>query len=232
MLKRSMFVIISVLFAVPMFLGTVVYGETGSGATGTPTTTTTTSETEEETETEAEKTQRETRIKTLRETQKVKLSVTEKKKIQEKCKAGQGKVSSVKGKIKGIETSRTQVHKNLMNRMNKLVEKLKAKGVDTTALEADIAVLQTKIDLFNTDLATYKQSVADLAIMDCKTDPEGFKAALATARTNLEKVRTDAKEVHNYLKDTIKPLLKTLRDKVEGSATSEPETNNEQGGVQ
>lgn len=239
MLKRSLFVFIAIMFAVPVFGSAVAFGETGTQTTqqriddgGIDVNDTDQPETEAP-ETETQKTERDARIKALKTAQKIKLAAAEKKKLQEKCQAAQGKTSSVTGRFKGIETSRGQVHENLVNRLNNLVEKLKTKGIDTTALEADIATLQTKIETFNTDLTTYKQSVTDLKALDCKTDPEGFKAALTTARTNLEKVRTDAKDIHTYLKDTIKPLLKTLRDQIEKPVEEETETTNEQeGGTQ
>lgn len=236
MIKRMMLVFVAVLFAAPLFASSVAFGEPGTGDTSaTPSATPNTTSAEAETEapeTEVQKTERDARVKKLKEVQKTKLASAEKKKIQGKCQASQGKMSSITGRFKGIETSRTQVHDNLVTRLNSLNEKLKAKGVVTVELEAGIAVLNTKIATFNTDLAAYKQSVTDLKALDCKTDPEGFKATLTTARTNLETVRADAKAVHTYLNETIKPLLKTLRDKVEETTENNTETNDSQGGNQ
>lgn len=217
MLNRSKFVLLAVLFAAPLVASSVVFGQTNPETTTTNDTTQTT----EAPETSVQKTEREARIKTLKEQQKVRLSVTEKKKIQDKCQAAQGKVGSVGGRVNGAETSRTKVHANLLARMENLVAKLKTKNLDTTQLEASITELKAKITTFETDLATYKQTISDLRALDCKTDPEGFRAALQTARTNLETVRADAKAVHSYLNDTIKPLLKTIRTQVEGGATTE-----------
>ena len=227
MLKRSMFILVAVFLAAPVFTSVVAYGETGISAEEQNANTSNTAEAEKEVpETVVQKTEREARIKTFKEQHKIRLSVTEKNKIQDKCQAAQGKVSSVTGRFKGIETSRGKVHENLLQRLNNLVEKLKAGNQNTTELEADIAMLVTKIETFNTDLATYKQSVSDLKALDCKTEPESFKAALTAARANLETVRASAKAVHSYLNDTIKPLLKTLRDKVEET------TQDGQGGTQ
>lgn len=226
-MKRSIFVMFAVLLTVPLLSSAaVVYGESGPDSSATLAETTTSPQTtsgqddstkpaEQEVETAAQKVERETRVKKLKEVQKIRLSTTEKKKIQEKCQASQGKVSSVGSRLKGVETSRGEVHKNILNRLNTAVAKLKEKGVDTTQLEADITTLSGKIDTFNTDLASYKQSVSDLKALDCKTDPEGFKAALQTARANLEKVRTDADAVHAYLKDTLRPLLTSLKKQLE-----------------
>lgn len=142
---------------------------------------------------------------------KAKITNAQKLRLKAKCKASQGKVSSVTGRIKGLETSRAQVYKNITNRLNKLSEKLKEKGIDTTKLNTDITVLQEKIDTFNTDLAEFKQTVSDLSAMDCEADPEGFNAALVAARTARQQVHTDGLDVRVYLNDTIKPLLKTIR---------------------
>lgn len=142
---------------------------------------------------------------------KTQLKASEKTRLKSKCKASQGLVSSLRGRIKGIETSRSQVYKNMTNRLTSLSEKLENKGVDTTEFDAAITELQTKIDTFNTDLAAYKQAVSDLADMDCQADPDGFKASLEAARSARQKVNDDGKAIRNYLKETIKPLLKSIR---------------------
>lgn len=232
-MKRSLIALLALAFAMPLFTGVSVYGQTNPEQMTTTQQSTTTTTTTEAPETPAQKTEREARIKQLKTTQKIRLTTTEKKKIQDKCQAAQGKMSGVTGKVNGIEASRTQVHKNILDRLNNAVVKLKEKGVNTTQLETEITALTAKIETFNTDLAAYKQSVTDLKAEDCKTDPEGFKAALTAARTNLEKVRADAKAVHTSLKETIRPLLTELK-KQAGTAegTSGTQLNTTDGGGQ
>lgn len=233
MLKRSKFALVALLFATPLFLTSVVFGQTGTGDMPTTNTTgETTTQTETAPETPEQKTEREAFIKKHKELQKIRLTAAEKKKLQDKCKPAQAKVSGISGRLKGLETSRGQVHENLQNRLNKLVEKLQAKGISTTELEAAIATLVTNIETFNTDLDTYKQSVAALHLLDCQADPEGFKAMLLTSRTNLEKLHADSKAIHTYLNETIKPLLKTIRSQVEGGTTQKPAETESQGGTQ
>lgn len=215
-MKRLLAVWLSTFFAVPIFATAAIHAE----GTNSDTTTTTTQPKTESTENEAaetaeQKTERLKRIERHKTELKVRLNAAEKLKLQNKCKASQGSVSSVKGRIKGIETSRAQVHSNLVDRLTKLSERLKEKGVDTATLDADIDVLKTKIDTFNTDLLAYKQSVSDLVNVDCKTDPDGFKAALLAARTAQAKVAQDGQAIKAYVNDTIKPLLKVIRAEIE-----------------
>ena len=224
-MKRSLIAVLALAFATPLFAGVSAYGQASPEqmTTTQETTTQSTTTATDTAETPVQKTEREARIKQLKTAQKVKLSTTEKKKIQEKCQAAQGKMSSVTGKFNGIETSRAKIHKNILDRLTTAEAKLKEKGADTTQLTADIATLKTKIDTFDASLAAYKLSVTDLKAEDCKTDPEGFKAALTTARSNLEKVRNDAKAVHTYLKDTVRPLLTELKKQVSSTeATGSP----------
>jgi hypothetical protein len=112
------------------------------------------------------------------------------------------------------------VYPNLVDRLNKLETKLAAAGADTTELKTEITMLQTKVDTFKTDLAAYKQSVADLVDMDCTSDPTGFKASLEDARAGLTKVREDGVAIKTYVNDTIKPTLKSIRASLETTATT------------
>lgn len=147
---------------------------------------------------------------------KTRLTFLEQKNITTKCKASQqGHVAPLKGRITGIETSRTQVHRELLDRLTKFSEKLKAAGGDTSKLDANIAELQTKIDTFNTDLAAYKQAVSDLSELDCIQDPTGFKASLEAARAAREKVSQDSQAIRTYVKETVKPTLSQIRQQIE-----------------
>jgi chromosome segregation ATPase len=214
-MKRLLTVGIGAFVAVPFVSGTIVFAHEGHSHTkvAQQEATTTTS-----TEADPLKALQE-RINKRKADLKIRLTAVEKTRLQNKCQASQGHVSSVKGRIKGIETSRAQVYSNMTDRLSDLSEKLKNKGADTAALDAAITELKKKIETFNTDLAVYKQAVSDLADMDCKTDPDGFKASLQASRTAQETASKDAKDVRTYVNDTIKPLLKTIRTALEANAT-------------
>ncbi len=148
---------------------------------------------------------------------KTKLAAAEKLKIQNKCQASQGKVSSVHGRIKGLETSHGKVYNNITTHLEELSEKLKNKGADTAELDADITELKAKIETFKADLIAYKDSVEVIKGIDCKQFPELFKETLEDARADLKKVQEDALAIKAYVKDTIKPLLKTIKASLEAS---------------
>jgi chromosome segregation ATPase len=216
-MKKTLLLGLGALLAIPFLSVALVFatGETGTtlnSSTNKPSQVAQTTDGTDDTETTPpdDKALLE-RIQKRKTELKTRLAAAEKTKLLSKCQASQGKLSSIRGRIKGIETSRAQVYKNVTNHLKNLSEKLENKGVDTAELDAAITELETKIQAFTTDLATYKQAVADLADMDCKSDPEGFKASLETARTALKKVSEDAAAVKAHVKDVIKPLLKEIR---------------------
>lgn len=182
-------------------------------------TTTTDSEESEQTAQEQLKARLEARKTQL----KTRLDAAKQARITSRCKASQGKLSSISGRIKGLETSRTQVYENLLSRLNKLSEKLATRGIDVAGLNTQITELTALITTFNTELAEYKQTVADLADMDCAADPPAFQASLEAARTARTETAEAAKAVRAYLKDTIKPTLGELKaqlgDKTEAEGT-------------
>ncbi len=163
-----------------------------------------------------------TRLQARKDALKLKLTTAEQARLKLRCKAAQGLVSSLSGRITGIETSRNEVYGNVVNHLTTLSDKLKAESVDTTELNNEVTTLKGKIDTYKTDLAAYKQAVSDLSGIDCVSDPTGFKTMLETARPDLVKVGVDIKAIRSYVTDTIKPTLVSIHDQL---ATKEQTDN-------
>ena len=219
-MKKRIKIIISIIFTAPLLatgvpvMTTIAHAETEASNTTASNTESTDTQTDQKTMLE--------RLAEHKAEFKTKLTDTQQTRIKNRCKQAQnGGINSLGGRIKGIETSRNEVHTNLLNRLNKLVEKLKAKSIDTAKLESEIAVLKTKIDTFKTNLAAYKQEIADLKSMDCASDPTAFKAALEAARSSRQKLWQEAIDIRKYINDTIKPTLKDIRSQLEAKEKTE-----------
>lgn len=226
-MKARISVALGIGLLLPLFaVGAVFAQDSSQTTTNTTTQTDDTSTTETKPLTDAQKKEMNARTEKRKAEAKLKLTAVQQKRIQARCKNAQGLVRSVGVKVKGVETSRTKIHANLVERLTELQTKLDAKNVDTTQLKAEIAELKVKIATFDTDLAAYKQLVADLAELDCTADPAAFKTSLDSARASLQKVRDDAVAVRTYVKDTIKPTLKSIQTQLESAEnTSTTETN-------
>jgi chromosome segregation ATPase len=217
-MKSRIKIALSTGLLMPLFVVAPVLAVEGTDNT----TQTTTQQTTDSTKTDAQKQAELTaRLQKRKDELKTKLTAVEQKRLQTRCKGGQGSVKSLQAKINGTETSRNQVYSNLVDRLNNLQSKLDTKGADTAELKTEITTLQTKIDTFKTDLATYKQTVADVATMDCVADPTAFKASLEDARTQLKKVRDDGIAIKSYVNDTIKPTLTKIRASLDTTKTED-----------
>lgn len=150
---------------------------------------------------------------------KINLNQLEKERLKNRCKPAQALVKTEGEKVDGRVVVRTKAYTKLVERLNSLVSKLEAKEVDVTQLKSQIAVLETKIAKFNTDLAAYKQALSDLRTVDCATDPDAFKAALEVARSSRDTLITDATDIKTYVKDTIKVTLQAIRTQLEAQET-------------
>lgn len=242
-MKTRISKLLSLGLIAPFLLTGAVFAEgtnSGSGSTTSQNTTTSSSnKTETETETEthngADDKNLANRLQERKSKLKTTVTSTEKLRIQSRCKNSQGKLSSLDGRIKGIQTSREAAYSKITTKLTDLQTKLKAKGVDTAQLDTQIAELNKKIDQYKTDLATYKQAVTDLSAMDCSADPTAFKASLETARAALLTVRQDAVAIKSYVTQTIRPTLQQIKaqlekdDSTDSTSTKTPSTT---GGTQ
>lgn len=152
---------------------------------------------------------------------KITLNAAKQARLKSRCKASQGKLQSIQGRIKGLETSRTQVHANTLQRLTKLSEKLAAQGIDVSGLESQITEISLLVEAFNADVVVYKEAVVDLATMDCVADPTAFQASLEAARTARTKASESSKAIRTYLKDTIRPTLTEIKKQLPGNEQTE-----------
>jgi len=220
--------LIVLLMAIAPVAAHATEGSSGSssGSSSNESTETETETTEPSTEPSTDSAAMKVRLDKLKDTLKLKLAASEQEHLKGRCKAAQTVVGTVGDSVKSKFPVREKAYIQIVTNLNKLVVKLKAKNADTTALEAQIAVLQTKIDQFNTDVAAYRQSLTDLKTIDCTTDPTTFKTALVASRTAHDKVLADAADIKTYVKGTIKVTLEGIRSSLETAEKASNSTTN------
>lgn len=150
----------------------------------------------------------------------IKLNAAEILALKGKCGSAQTKVRTYQTKVNANVPARVKAYQNLHDHLERLVSRLKDKGIDTATLEQQLTTLDEKIQTFKDDLATYKQDLSDLKDVDCIADPDGFQAALEAARADREKLSTDTLDIKSYVKDTIKPTLQQIRDQLKAQEES------------
>lgn len=201
-----------------------VHAESGSKSTNSGSSSTTTVKTEAENENEdgtatalmpEDPTGRPKRITEYKKELSEKVTETDKTRIAARCEAAQGVIKGKTTSNNAVTTARTKAYSKIVAKLKTLSTTLAAKNVDVTTLNQDIASLQTKITAFITANNAYQLALSDLGMLDCKTDPTAFKAALSATRTQQTAVSAAAKAVRAYVNDTIKPVLQALKSSTE-----------------
>ena len=224
-MKKFARTILALAVVTPLIAGNVALAVDGAAASPTSTTPSTTSTPTTTTLTAQQKADLAKRLADRKTQLKIALTAAELSKYKTKCVGAQATINTLGVRVKGIETSRTQVYGNITDDLTKLSTKLKTKGLGTTTLDGEITTLKTKVTTFTTDLTSYKQDVADLKDMDCVADPTAFKASLDAARTAHDKVAKDAADIRTYLTATVKPTLKDLRTQLAAKTGSSTTTS-------
>jgi hypothetical protein len=167
-------------------------------------------------------TSRTTRIDAYKKGFKDALTAATKVRIAERCVAAQALVKAKSANNKVTTNLRTTAYDTIVTDLEDLSTALEAKDIDVMTLDANIATLKTKITVFKTANTTYQQALQDLAAMDCKTDPTGFKATLDIVRTDQAALLNSALDIRTYLSGTVKPTLLALK---EAAKTTSAATN-------
>ena len=225
MKKKLIYLTMSLTFSLSLLAGPVfVRAESGSGSDMSTTTSTsgstTTAEPENEAENEAEleteksitetnsnKGARDARIGDYKKLLKETMTTALKARISSRCVPAQALVKSKSTKNNKASKIRVEAYDEIVSKLEKVVTAAGAKDVDITALQASITTLKADIATFKTANTAYQQALTDMTVIDCKTDPTAFKAALEVARTNQIAVFNAAKTIRTHLTATVKPAL-------------------------
>lgn len=203
-MKKRLFLGVVTGFALSALLTPVlVQADTGSHATTTDNTTTTSKD--------DESLKRAARLGEYKKALKETLTNEAKARIESRCVAAQTSVKNRTDSNSKALTNRTKAYNEITSNLHALSSALVAKGVDTTTFNADLLALQTKITSFTLLNSTYQQALNDVTMLDCKSDPTAFKAALEAARSAQKAVFNSAQEIRTYIANTIKPSLKALK---------------------
>jgi len=130
---------------------------------------------------------------------------------EQRCEKIKEKIANRNEFFEKNKERQLNAYNNLSDRLNKFAEKLKLKGYDVSDLEADLKVLNEKIQKFSADQDAYIGELNGVKDYLCeKTDAES-KTKMDELRASLKQVRQDAKDIREYYRNTIKPDLQAIK---------------------
>lgn len=131
--------------------------------------------------------------------------------LQERCTLVTQRIETTVARYNNNKDKHIQQYKNLAARLSALGEKLRAKGYDTSKLQADSKVLNDKITKLSQDYADFTSKLEATKQYACGSSQGAFKQALKTAQDQLKVVKADSVDIRNYYQTVIKPDIQAIR---------------------
>jgi hypothetical protein len=142
----------------------------------------------------------------------VKPNLTDAQKIAYKnnCKGAQTKVAvHLKNAIK-FSDKHDKKFLDMIDRVNKLVERLKVNGREVSQAEAAVdKAIQTNVQM-ETAYKAYILALTDTAQLDCQADVEGFRASIDEAKKEFKELRKLRADVRKTIKQDLKASLQSI----------------------
>jgi L-cysteine desulfidase len=133
---------------------------------------------------------------------------------QERCDLINQRISDRLNNFQSKQNGDETIFGNIYQRIDNIATRLKNDNLDTAKLVSDLTTLKTKIDKVNTDYASFIDSLKTTANTTCGHSQGEFMGKLGAARGILLSVRQDRLDVKNYILNTIKPDILTLRQQL------------------
>jgi small-conductance mechanosensitive channel len=122
------------------------------------------------------------RVTERKNTLKLQLNSAQTQKITKNCVDAQKTIKVVAAQDKSNATKRQHVYTNTSTRLNKVIDGLNKRSVDTAELASIRDQFNTAANQYLVDASTYKTTMEDLSVMDCSAEPTGFQATLTSGR--------------------------------------------------
>ena len=139
------------------------------------------------------------------------LDFAEERRIQARCKGAQTVSLRLAENITRVKQNREKAYQSVVEKLNSLVDKLEAAGVNSSSLDSAVQSLDGEIAVFISTLGDYETILSDLTELDCEEDPTAFKAALEVAKQQRVLLVSSSQSLRQYFNDTIKPELVEIR---------------------
>lgn len=135
------------------------------------------------------------------------------KNLPSRCEKVQNAVKTLKTNDDKTLSSRHDFYTGSANKLNYIIENLKKRNVDHTAVEAASRPFADSVNKYLSDAAEYKAAIEDLALMNCTKDTAGFRSTILSARELRARLASDEKNVKNtfvQIKTAVERAKETL----------------------
>lgn len=159
----------------------------------------------------------------------VTLEQRDQQRIISQCTNAQSKLRALKQQSTTVIDNRVKIYRQVDAKLWITIGKLKLAGKDTFELEKQRNALAQSVATFQSTAQQYQQVLDDAALINCKSDPAGFKSLLETARDYRKALRSQITQIREAVVNQIKPILNNFSTELQGKASTD-NANTQSGG--
>jgi hypothetical protein len=163
----------------------------------------------------------EERLNNVKERVSVQVNEAEQRRIEARCSTAQERINNLRNRLGDSIESRRNAYTGVSSRLNELVAKLQAAGIENTELNLAVAEMEALLNDSRLSVDAYMQNLADITEMDCASDAEGFKALLDDAREKRTAIVSRQSEIQALKNEKLKPALQNIRESLNSTINSQ-----------
>ena len=154
------------------------------------------------------------RITTLREQYRIKLSDKERELVVARCEPAQASLQKIAFRLNETRISRISTYDDVIGSLDTVRTLVVVKQIDPSNVELLTVEYQQKKATFETTVSDYQTALEDSIQVDCKTQPEDFRAALEGVRSARKDVVSASSQIIELTNSNLKTAFDTLKLKL------------------
>ena len=130
-----------------------------------------------------------------------------------RCEMIQNRINSFNNE----NTPFQNIYDNINTRLNRLIDRLDSKGIDTAQLKSYLETLNGKISTLESDYKKFVEQLKNINGTACnqnQNDNSQTFPDLSSIRNSGEQVRKDRQDIRDYFRNTIQPELQKIREQL------------------
>lgn len=160
---------------------------------------------------------RNARISDIRQKLKITLNDKERQLVSERCEQAQSALAKISDRLEVTAAKRTETYQSVITTLSILRASFANRQIDVSNLELLIVTYQTELDDFNDAVRAYEVALDDSVLVDCRQNPEDFRAALEGVRIARRDVVEAAQKISETTDSTLNTTLDSLRLRLQTS---------------
>jgi hypothetical protein len=140
---------------------------------------------------------------------------------EQRCQTIQNRFDVQVARYTNNTEKHTARYERMLTRLEALVVRLQTADIDTTGLEASIAVLEGKVDQFVSDANAFIAALGLAQETACDDSETNLLGQVVETRSLLQILREDVLDIRNYWQQTLRPLITSLVEQLDSNEASE-----------